>query len=140
MINVLNNQHNCRKNQLGRPIMFEEGDDEFIYFKNYKNTKRIPIAIYADFECILTPKKPNEYIQSCEKKTHVTHLHEIMSYGFYVKVNYDIIPKELVKQFKIPRKVIIYRGENAAKKFMENMINIGNNIKTLYETNTPMNK
>ncbi|CAI6372093.1 unnamed protein product [Macrosiphum euphorbiae] len=68
MKGLIEHQHNCRKNQLGRPIMFEEGDDEFIYFKNYKNTKRIPIVIYADFECILTPKKPNEYIQSCEKK------------------------------------------------------------------------
>ena len=47
-----------------------------------------------------------------------------MSYGFYVKVDYDIIPNELVKQFKIPRKVVIYSGEKSAKKFMINMIDI----------------
>ncbi|XP_060855282.1 uncharacterized protein LOC132932956 [Metopolophium dirhodum] len=141
MKGLIEHQHNCRKNQLGKPIMFEEGDDDFIYFKSYKKTQRIPIVIYADFECILTPKKPDEFIQSCKKKkTYITHLHEIMSYGFYVKVDYDIIPKELVKQLKIPRKVVIYRGENAAKKFMENMIDIGNNIKTIYETATPMGK
>ncbi|XP_060861776.1 uncharacterized protein LOC132938774 [Metopolophium dirhodum] len=113
MKGLIEHQHNCRKNQLGKPIMFEEGDDDFIYFKSYKKTQRIPIVIYADFECILTPKKPDEFIQSCKKKkTYITHLHEIMSYGFYVKVDYDIIPKELVKQLKIPRKVVIYRECN----------------------------
>ncbi|KAF0706761.1 Uncharacterized protein FWK35_00026376 [Aphis craccivora] len=43
--------------------MFEEGDGDFIYFKNYKNTQRIPIVIYADFECILNPKQPDKFIQ-----------------------------------------------------------------------------
>ncbi|XP_060855504.1 uncharacterized protein LOC132933207 [Metopolophium dirhodum] len=64
MKGLIEHQHNCRKNQLGKPIMFEEGDDDFIYFKSYKKTQRIPIVIYADFECILTPKKPDEFIQS----------------------------------------------------------------------------
>ncbi|XP_022183113.1 uncharacterized protein LOC111042722 [Myzus persicae] len=69
----------------GRPIMFEEGDDDFIYFKNYKNTQRIPIVIYADFECILNPKQPDKFIQSSKKpKTCITHLHKLMSYGFYL--------------------------------------------------------
>ncbi|XP_060855588.1 uncharacterized protein LOC132933299 [Metopolophium dirhodum] len=134
-------QRNCGKNPLGRPIMFEKGDDDFIYFKGYKKTQRIPFVIYADFECLLTPKQPNEFIKKCKKqKTHVTHLHEIMSYGFYVKVDYNIISKELVKLFNIPRKVIIYRGEKAAKKFMKNMIEIGNSINKIYQINTPMIK
>jgi len=141
MSGLIEHQHTCGKNQLGRPIMFEKGDDDFIYFKSYEKTQRIPIVIYADFECILTPSNPDEFIQSCKKsKTHVTHLHEIMSYGFYVKVNYDIISKDLVRQFEIPRKVIIYRGENAAKKFMEHMVDIGKNINKIYQTNVPMNK
>ena len=141
MEGLIEHQKNCGKNQLGRPIMFEEGDNDFIFFKSYKNTQRIPIVIYADFECILTPKQPNEFIRRCKKsKTYVTHLHEIMSYAFYVKVDYNIISKELVKQFEIPRKVVIYRGKNAAKKFMENMIDIGNNINKIYQTNVPMNK
>lgn len=136
---LIEHQKHCGKNRLGRPIMFEEGDDDFIYFKNYKNTQRIPIVIYADFECILTPKQPD--IKRCKKpKTHVTHLHVIMSYGFYVKVDYNIISKELVKQFGIPDKVVIYRGENAAKKFMKNMIDIGNKVNNIYQTNISMDK
>jgi len=63
-----------------------------------------------------------------------------MSYGFYVKVDYSIISKELVKQFQIPTKVVIYRGEKAAKKFMKNMIDIGDNINKIYQINTPMDK
>ncbi|KAE9522371.1 hypothetical protein AGLY_017202, partial [Aphis glycines] len=53
--------------KLGRPIMFEKGDDDFIYFKNYKNTQRIPIVIYADFECILNPKQPDKFFQNGNK-------------------------------------------------------------------------
>ncbi|KAE9522456.1 hypothetical protein AGLY_017117 [Aphis glycines] len=131
----------CIKNKLGRPIMFEEGDDDFIYFKNYKNTQRIPIVIYADFECILNPKQPVKFIQSGKKpKTNITHLHKLMSYGCYVKVDYYIIPKKLIKKFEIPRKVVIYRGKNAAKKFMNSMISIGNKINNIYKTNLPINK
>ncbi|KAE9522580.1 hypothetical protein AGLY_017002 [Aphis glycines] len=138
---LIRHKQMCIKNKLGRPIMFEEGDDDFIYFKNYKNTQRIPIVIYADFECILNPKQPVIFIQSGKKpKTNITHLHKLMSYGFYVKVDYNIIPKKLIKKFEIPRKVVIYRGKNAAKKFMNSMISIGNKINNIYKTNLPINK
>jgi len=138
---LIRHKEMCIKNKLGRPIMFEEGDDDFIYFKNYKNTQRIPIVIYADFECILNPKQPDKFIQSSKKpKTCITHLHKLMSYGFYVKVDYNIIPKKLIKKFEIPRKVVIYRGKNAAKKFMNSMISIGNKINDIYKTNLPINK
>ncbi|KAE9523737.1 hypothetical protein AGLY_015878 [Aphis glycines] len=138
---LIRHKQMCIKNKLGRPIMFEEGDDDFIYFKNYKNTQRIPIVIYADFECILNPKQPVKFIQSGKKpKTNITHLHKLMSYGFYVKVDYNIIPKKLIKKFEIPRKVVIYRGKNAAKKFMNSMISIGNKINNIYKTNLPINK
>ncbi|KAE9522284.1 hypothetical protein AGLY_017327 [Aphis glycines] len=40
---LIRHKEMCIKNKLGRPIMFEKGDDDFIYFKNYKNTQRIPI-------------------------------------------------------------------------------------------------
>ncbi|KAE9522211.1 hypothetical protein AGLY_017393 [Aphis glycines] len=138
---LIRHKQMCIKNKLGRPIMFEEGDDDFIYFKNYKNTQRIPIVIYADFECILNPKQPVKFIQSGKKpKTNITHLHKLMSYGCYVKVDYYIIPKKLIKKFEIPRKVVIYRGKNAAKKFMNSMISIGNKINNIYKTNLPINK
>jgi len=63
-----------------------------------------------------------------------------MSYGLYVKIDYNIVPIELVKKFKIPRKPIIYRGKNAAKHFMNTIINISTNIYYLYKTNKSMIK
>ncbi|KAE9523026.1 hypothetical protein AGLY_016657, partial [Aphis glycines] len=65
---------------------------------------RIPIVIYADFECFL---KPVNNITS--NKTKNTHYHKPMIYGLYVKIDYNIVPIELIKKFKIPRKPIIYR-------------------------------
>ncbi|KAE9529152.1 hypothetical protein AGLY_011948 [Aphis glycines] len=133
----------CDKNELGKPIMFEEGkDDEFIYFKSYKKTNRILFVIYADFECILKPKQTNEFNINNEKskisKTYVTHLHEIMSYGFYEKVDNNSISEKLLQQFRIPMKVIIYRDKDSTKKFVENVIDIGRKINNIYETNVPM--
>ncbi|KAE9522903.1 hypothetical protein AGLY_016714 [Aphis glycines] len=133
----------CSKNELGRPIMFEEGkENKFIFFKSYKKTSRIPFVIYADFECILKPKQTNEFTETSKKpqvsKTYITHLHEIMSYAFYVKVDYNIISEKLMQQFKIPTNIIIYRGIDAAKKFIENMIDISKKINDIYQINVPM--
>lgn len=43
----------CKQHKLGRPIMFEKDDAHFIQFQNYNRMERIPIFIYADFECLL---------------------------------------------------------------------------------------
>ncbi|KAE9542742.1 hypothetical protein AGLY_002653 [Aphis glycines] len=124
---LIKHKQMCDKNELGRPLMFEEGkDDELIYFKSYKKTNRTPFVIYADFECILKPKQTNKFNKSNKKskisKTYVTHLHEIM-----------IIQKSYCNNLKFQR-----RGKDSAKKFMENMIDIGRKINNIYETNIPM--
>jgi hypothetical protein len=72
--------------------------------------------------------------------TTATHKHKPMSYGFYVKIDYNLIPLKLIKQFKIPRKPIIYRGEKASKHFMQSIIAVAEKIYKLYKTNIPMNK
>ncbi|KAE9525805.1 hypothetical protein AGLY_014031 [Aphis glycines] len=60
------------KNELGRPIMFEEGkENKFIFFKSYKKTSRIPFVIYADFKCILKPKQTNEFTETSKKPQNV---------------------------------------------------------------------
>lgn len=102
---LIRHKEMCIKNKLGRPKMLEKGDNDFIYFKNYKNTQRIPIIIYDDFECILNTKQPDKFSQNGKKlKTHITHLHKLMSYGFNVKVDYNIIPKKLIKKFEFLEK------------------------------------
>lgn len=51
-----------------------------------------------------------------------------MSYGFYIKIDYDIIPQESIRQFKIPRKPVIYRGANASNHFMTTVIKVSDKI------------
>ncbi|XP_050064503.1 LOW QUALITY PROTEIN: uncharacterized protein LOC126553366 [Aphis gossypii] len=77
---------NCGKHKLGRPVMFDNGDDDTIYFKNFKRSQRIPIVIYSDFECYLKPIINNQDIKT---KTLITHKHKPMSYAFYVKIDYE---------------------------------------------------
>lgn len=132
------NEHKkiCNRHKLGKPVMMEENDSKIIKFTNFFRNDRIPIVIYADFECLLKPI--NNSINT--KKTTNTHIHEAMSYGFYVKIDYNIIPRELINQYKIPRKLFIYRGANASKHFMTSIIEISNKIYKLYKINKPMNK
>jgi len=47
-----------------------------------------------------------------------------MSYEFYVKIDYDIIPKYLIKKYKIPTKLHVYRNRNAAKHFIKTMTDL----------------
>lgn len=93
--------------------MFEENDDEFIHFNKFHYGERVPIVIYADFECFLKPVINNYPEKKCN--TINTHIHKPMSYGFYVKINYDFVPIELVKKFKLPIKPRIYRGKKYLK-------------------------
>lgn len=125
----------CGKHKLGRPIMFEEGDLPFIEFTHFKRMQRMSIVVYADFECIL---KPLNYQQT--GKTVTTHRHKPMSYGYYVKIDYSIIPKSLIKKYEIKPKLTIYRGKKAANHFMKSMLDLGEKISRLYKTNIPMIK
>jgi len=75
--------------------MFENGDDDTIYFKNFKSSQQIPIVIYSDFECYLNPTLNKQDIKA---KTLITHKHKPISYAFYVKIDYNIIPKHLIKK------------------------------------------
>jgi hypothetical protein len=115
--------------------MIESHDDKFIQFGNFNRGDRIPIVIFADFECFLKPV--NNIISN---KTKNTHYHEPMSYGLYVKIDYKIVPIELVKKFRIPRKPIIYRGKNVAKHFITTIIDISTKIYCLYKTYISMIK
>jgi len=124
---LIEHKKKCAQHKLGRPVMFENGDNNFIQFTNFKRTQWIPIVIYADFECLL------KRVQRQQTKTYITHIHKPMKFGFYIKIDYNIIPKHFIKKFKIPRKLTIYRGKNAAKHFMkkteneESFIFIGSN-------------
>lgn len=73
-------------------------------------------------------------------KIDKTHRHKPMSYGFYVKVDFTIIPKKLIKQFKIPTNPVVYKFKNSASHFMISIMKVSLKINNLYKTNIPMSK
>lgn len=71
--------------------MFEEGNSlPCIHFTHIKGRQRVPLAVYANFECIL---KPINYQQT--DKTVRTHKHKSMSYRYYVEIDKSSIPESL---------------------------------------------
>ncbi|KAE9543747.1 hypothetical protein AGLY_002143 [Aphis glycines] len=84
--------------------------------------------------------KPIINNQDIKTKTLITHKHKPMSYAFYVKIDYDIIPKYLIKKYKIPTKLHANRNRKAAKHFIKTMIDIGSKVCNLYKIIIPMDK
>jgi hypothetical protein len=78
--------------------------------------------------------------QNTKTKTKISHVHKPMSYGYYVKIDYTIIPKYFIKKFKISKPLTIYRGINAAKHFIKTMIDLGIKICSLYKINILIKK
>lgn len=106
-------------------------------FQNFQYQYKLPIVVYADFECILKP------ISTCypDRKysfTVANELHEPMSFCVYFVVE-NSIPANIKKH--LPSEPFLYRGKNAAEKFVsylvENINLLGlllNNIKPLKMT------
>ena len=53
--------------------------DKILEFKNFSYKERVPIVVYADFECVLTPVEDGRAYQE----------HEPFSVGFYVQHAHD---------------------------------------------------
>ncbi|KAF0755131.1 Uncharacterized protein FWK35_00006368, partial [Aphis craccivora] len=102
----------------------------------WKNTVRHPFVIYADFESLM--------VKTEEKKgenTSTIHKHEAKSYGFLVKAS-DDVPPELLDEYEIPTKTVIYRGDkdhkDVAKHFVEAVFEVALKIEELMKTNIPI--
>ncbi|XP_063242517.1 uncharacterized protein LOC134542299 [Bacillus rossius redtenbacheri] len=71
-----------------------------------------------------------------QSSTQAYQKHEAFSYCIYVKVDNDVIPATLTTS--LPQEPILYRGPDAETKFVEVIVNIGNQVKDIYETSLPM--
>lgn len=95
-----------------------------------------PIAIYAEFESLLT-KVDNTSTLKIQK----THLPVLMSYCLYVKASEDV-PHELLENFQIPLLPITYRGsendEEVTKKFVSEVVSVAVKIEKILNTNKPI--
>jgi hypothetical protein len=127
----------CNKN---KPVLHEmPKPNSFLKFKNFKNSVRLPIAIYADFECLLIKFTSNTDNNSA---TRILQEHIPMSFCFYVKT--CNVPVKLLKKYQIPTKPVLVRGdkhstkEDVAKRFLEEIVAVARKIESLYKTNIPI--
>ncbi|XP_063216405.1 uncharacterized protein LOC134527553 [Bacillus rossius redtenbacheri] len=117
------------------PKADKNGKPPVMEFKNYHHMTKMPIVVYADFEALLVP------ISSCQPDpqqsgTYAYQKHEAYSYCIYVKVDNSAIPATLTAS--LPQEPMLYRGPDAEAKFVEDIVDIGNQVKEIYQTSLPM--
>ncbi|XP_031784018.1 uncharacterized protein LOC116417066 [Nasonia vitripennis] len=86
--------------------------NSILQFKNFNNKERVPLAVYADFECILKDIKVGNAYQQ----------HEAFSIGYYMKCSYD----DSLSYYRS------YRGPNPAKWFVDELLQLAENIETVF--------
>ena len=110
---VLNDHKNiCLVINKTQAIKMPDEENNILNFKNYYKQQKVPFVIYADFEAI------TEKIHGCMKNddksfTEEYQKHIDCSYGYKVVCCYDD---------KFSKPVQIYRGKDAAYKFLEKML------------------
>ena len=60
-------------------VLPQSDKDKTLEFKNFSHKERVPIVVYGDFECVLTPVEDKRAYQE----------HEPFSVGFYVQYAHD---------------------------------------------------
>jgi hypothetical protein len=133
----------CIKNKLGRivipkPEKNAKGQLEIpkVMFRAIQKCLPVPFVVYADFETILRPLHgPLTKTQSdpTVSNTRKYNVHDPMSFAVYVKSKVD---DSYLTGIENP---YVYRGPNAAVKFLEHMNVIATRINELYDLNTKMN-
>ena len=63
-------------------VILPSEDDRFLRFKNFNKKERVPVIVYADFECLIEPRKENQ-------NERIVSNHKAFSIGFYVKYSHD---------------------------------------------------
>jgi len=85
--------------------------------------ERVPIVVYADFECILRPVADEN-----NTKTHKTHKHEPFSVGYYV----------YCYSHPVLSGYHSYRGPSPANWFAARLGELADTLKHLYNNQKPL--
>ena len=96
---------------------------------NYNKNELVSVIVYADFECLVKPRKDGQH-------DRIVSNHEAFSIGFYVKYTYDF--ENVKSEYKSYRQ----RNENAktpAAWFIENMVSIVKKMEEIYKNVKEMN-
>ena len=95
-----------------------------VIFKNDLKMLRCPFIIYCDFESILEPVSSVKLDDQTNSYSEGYQHHQICSYAYKVHCQLD----------KYSKAVKLYRGENAAKNFLRNLLKENEEIQLIIKT------
>jgi len=123
----------CKGYEAAR-IKLPSKDKAQVSFKNIDHQYQIPIVVYADFEASLLPIAPIEADVTTRTKyqKHVPN-----SYCLIVK---STLSETTLQENKLSSEPKLYRGENAAKMFVDELYEITSKVEKLYGKIIPMKK
>lgn len=113
------------------PSKDEYGTPPVLKFENHLHKLKVPIVLYADFECLLKKTSVRE-----SRYTTCVELHEPMSFCVYLVYDENSLSESITRN--LPNEPYLYRGENASKHFLEYLIDMANLIGDLLDTNITM--
>lgn len=104
----------------------------YVKFNKTSHHFRIPIVVYADFESSLLPLDINDTDSSKRTKYQ---LHQPNSYCILLK---STLKEEHLQLYGLTSNPIVYRGENASSKFLDDLYDIATKVEILYGNIIPM--
>ena len=110
---LANHVNNCLTINGAQAINMPKQGENILKFNNFHKQLPVPFVIYADFEAIVKKYESWEPKKSDESYTDPYQFHEECGFGYKLVCSYDSTYSKNVK---------LYRGENAAYKFIERML------------------
>lgn len=114
-----NEQLCVHKNECSKIVSIMPSPDNCtLKFEKYERGLKVPFAVFADFECIL---QDIDTCLPCPKTSSTTDVqqHVPFAFAYYVKCSHDSTLDKLK----------VYRGEDAAKKFVQYLVE---DVKDIY--------
>ena len=113
-------------------VVLPTKEKSILKFNKIHNKYKIPIVIYADFESCLIPLENDDPDAPDNGKYQK---HDPNSYCILVKSTLSDVH---LQRFDIPTEPILFRGEEAARKFVEDLYIIAEKVSSLYSNIVPM--
>lgn len=110
-------------------------EKKILNFKNVSHQYRIPFVIYADFEASLIQTNEEDSPKSNQRKMFKYQKHVPNSFCLLLKSHLN---EDHLQHYGLTSKPILYRGEQAAKKFVDELYRIASNVEILNSYEVPM--
>jgi len=116
-------------------VSLPKPENAFVSFCKPSYQYRVPIVVYADFEALLLPVKRCDLAPEIEKFTEKIQKHEPSSYCMLIK---SYLPNTLLSSYNISSTPKVYRGEDAAQQFVNDLHELAGKVEMLYKREIPM--